>query len=376
MLYSYLNYSCIIQNIKFILIVLREVMSIIRKHKLYMLLAVLTIIFLFGTAAICSQCSRNGEPPGGEPPGTEPVVTPPDEKEPPPGEVSAPTIKLSIMEGYPKYLEESGICYYRVEAEVTGSPTPDVVFSQDDSEGSWGDYIAQVNIASVGEVITLTAAATNSEGSDDASIELSWGCEEELPPEGEPPDDEGVVFKSPDEEIIFTPVGMTLNPSNIGYVIEDGGVNTEELIIGDSVNNQDVRGFFSFDVTPLAGKTIDSAKLVLKLPEGVEGFGSLGDPSFKGTIWLVIGVDYTIPLTTDEYDITGPVYYEIFLNPEDPLEYSHPVLLKNDIDLKSEAGELVQFIIRYQNRFSNGDNIIDGRRYRPEDISLIVGYSD
>lgn len=151
-----------------------------RKNKLQIFLAVLTIIFLFGTAAICSQCSQNGEPPD-----TEPVETPPDgepaEEEPP----SAPTIKLSILEGYPKYLEESDICYYRIEAEVTDSPTPDVVFSQDDSEGSWGDYIAQVNIDSVDEVIVLTATATNSEGSDDASIELGWGCngEENRDPE-------------------------------------------------------------------------------------------------------------------------------------------------------------------------------------------------
>jgi len=149
----------------------------VRKNKLYFILAILTVIFLFGTAAICSQCSQKEEPPG-----TEPVVTPPDVKppeEPPPVEKSAHTIKLSILEGYPKYFEESGICYYRIEAEVTGSPTPDVVFSQDDSEGSWGDYIAQVNTASVDEVIVLTATATNSEGSDDASIELSWECEVE-----------------------------------------------------------------------------------------------------------------------------------------------------------------------------------------------------
>jgi len=150
---------------------------LVRKNKLYFLLAILTTIFLFGTATMCSQCSQNGEPLG-----TEPVVTPPDEKppeEPPMVEKSAPTIKLSILEGYPKYLEESGICYYRIEAELTGSPTPDVVFSQDDSEGSWGDYVAQINIASIDEVIILTATATNTEGSDDDSIELDWGCEVE-----------------------------------------------------------------------------------------------------------------------------------------------------------------------------------------------------
>jgi hypothetical protein len=183
---------------------------LVRKNKLYFLLAILTVIFLFGTAAICSQCSQNGEPPGEEPPGTEPVVTPPDEKppeEPPSAEKSAPTIKLSIQEGYPKYSEESGICYYRVEAEVTGSPTPDVVFSQDDSESAWGDYIAQVNITSGDEVIVLTATATNTEGSDDASIELSWGCEEPEPgPEPEPEPEVTEV-----ETTIVADEGLNLN---------------------------------------------------------------------------------------------------------------------------------------------------------------------
>jgi len=56
----------------------------VRKNKLYFILAILTVIFLFGIAAICNQCSQKEEPPG-----TEPVVTPPDVKppeEPPPVE--------------------------------------------------------------------------------------------------------------------------------------------------------------------------------------------------------------------------------------------------------------------------------------------------
>ena len=69
-----------------------------RKNKLYVFLSILTIIFLFGTAATCTQCGANidkaigglgdnvdEEPPGTEPggkqpSGTEPGETPPDDE--------------------------------------------------------------------------------------------------------------------------------------------------------------------------------------------------------------------------------------------------------------------------------------------------------
>ena len=89
-------------------------------------------------------------------------------------EKEAPTIELEIYEGP---TPADGICYYRVKAVVTGKPGPDVDFSKDDSNGAWGTKKAQVNLNNPDETYTLTATATNSEGSDTDSIELSWGCE-------------------------------------------------------------------------------------------------------------------------------------------------------------------------------------------------------
>ena len=91
-------------------------------------------------------------------------------------EKEAPTITLEIYEG-PTYSPDDGVCYYRIKATVTGNPSPDVDFSKDDSNGAWGDKKTQVNLSDPGETYTLTATATNSEGSDTDSIELSWGCE-------------------------------------------------------------------------------------------------------------------------------------------------------------------------------------------------------
>jgi len=88
---------------------------------------------------------------------------------------TAPAIKLEIYEG-PTYSPADNVCYYRIKANVTGEPAPDVTFSKDDSNGSWGKYKVQTNLHQ-DETYTLTAIATNSEGSDKDFIELNWGCD-------------------------------------------------------------------------------------------------------------------------------------------------------------------------------------------------------
>jgi len=108
-------------------------------------------------------------------PEEEPAVVTEDEEEEEDEEEgkTAPTIELEIYQGATL---EGGICYWRVRAIVTGEPASDIDWSKDDSLGSFGDNIAQVNLNDTGETYTLTATATNSEGTDTDSIDLSWGC--------------------------------------------------------------------------------------------------------------------------------------------------------------------------------------------------------
>jgi len=75
---------------------------------------------------------------------------------------SEPTISLEIYEG-PTL--EGSICYHRVRTTVTGSPNPTVSFSKDDSGGAWLPGRVQINLNNPGDTYTLTATATNSEGS-------------------------------------------------------------------------------------------------------------------------------------------------------------------------------------------------------------------
>ena len=90
-------------------------------------------------------------------------------------QAKAPTITLEIYQGS-TYSSEDDVCYYRVEAIVTGTPTPDVEFSKDDSNGALGKLKVQVNIKDPADNYTLTATATNSEGSASDSIYFSWKC--------------------------------------------------------------------------------------------------------------------------------------------------------------------------------------------------------
>lgn len=54
-----------------------------------------------------------------------------------------PTISLEIAEGPTK---AGDIYFVRVEAIVTGKPSPEVKFNRDDSKGAWGENIVQVNL--------------------------------------------------------------------------------------------------------------------------------------------------------------------------------------------------------------------------------------
>ena len=124
-----------------------------KKNKLYILLSIIALICLFGTAAICNQCAADTveevegteeeeaaagetveeeEPAEGEEASEEEEETPEQEEQ-----KEAPTITLEIYEG-PIYSSSDNVCYYRIKAIVTGNPTPSVVFSRDDSGGAWG----------------------------------------------------------------------------------------------------------------------------------------------------------------------------------------------------------------------------------------------
>ena len=146
------------------------------KRKLFLFLMIILVSLIFTTAAICNQCSAANSQNTKEDvadntdnqttsvettAGTgETTIT---------GESEAPTIELQVYMG-PEYNAADDVCFYRVEAIVTGNPMPtEAVFSRDNSNKAWGSLRAQVNLTRDDPDYTLTASVTTSAGTDEDS---------------------------------------------------------------------------------------------------------------------------------------------------------------------------------------------------------------
>ncbi len=161
------------------------------KRLLYIILIFLTIISIFSVAAVCNRCGAktgttdeesgkidvdktdndsNGNSSGTTEAGSDKTDKPDND-----GEKTKPEITLKVYEG-PTYSATDDVCFYRVEATVKGNPAPKVTWSKDDSNNSFGDLKAQVNLTRANPDYTLKATATNSEGTTTATIDLGWGC--------------------------------------------------------------------------------------------------------------------------------------------------------------------------------------------------------
>jgi len=176
-----------------------------KKNKLYLLIILLLVVIFFATATFCNRCAASEEEKTGaeaeedgkaeesEQEGAKAVEKVQDvegehsggseveETEEENGEEEiqsakeAPTINIEVYEG-PLYSQSDDVCFWRIKATVTGSPTPSVEFSKDDSNGAWGSRKAQVNIGDPSESSILIATATNSEGTATNSMVLTWEC--------------------------------------------------------------------------------------------------------------------------------------------------------------------------------------------------------
>jgi len=82
-----------------------------------------------------------------------------------------PTLELIVYEG-PIMVHED-LCYYRVEAIVSGNPHPIIKFSKDDSNGAWGENKAQINLKN-GESYDLIVTASNSIGEVVEHMLFTW----------------------------------------------------------------------------------------------------------------------------------------------------------------------------------------------------------
>lgn len=251
------------------------------KKKLYIVLSILTLVFFLTTSAICTQCAVEGE---------------------------APTIELEIYDG-PEYSESDNMCYYRVEAIATGTPEPEIEFDEDDNINPLGTDKVEVAV-DMGESYSLTATATNDLGTSSASIALSGECSEEVVEEDteeeteeeettEEGTEEEVEEEVAEEEVAEEEVteeetdddldvdadadtdadgdgdaepepeeeeaAISATPYISGYIFYGYGEytirSTDFVRIGDTNIDTQMKGYLSFDISGLHGKTVQDASI-------------------------------------------------------------------------------------------------------------------
>jgi hypothetical protein len=284
---------------------------VMKKNKLFIIVIITIAVLIFTTAQICNQC---GITPAQE---TKEDVT--DETDTDntgadttsrettaattattiTGEPEEPTIELQVYMG-PEYKAEDDVCYYRVEAVVTGNPMPtEAVFSKDDSGGSWGLLRTQVNLTRDEPDYTLTASVTTSAGTAEDSIDLSWGCDGETEP-GPEPDPEGPE-PEPVEEVddIFADVPLS------GMIYYDWIANQgdDPVFVGDTPDDLPVKAYLSFNISHISSLddvTIKEASVSIPI-EMIVDHPELGGPEIHILVFY-----YEEELTLDD-QITGGV---------------------------------------------------------------------
>ena len=347
---------------------------------------------------------------------------------------SLPTISIRIYEG-PLYSKADDICYYRIIADVSGEPSPEVTFSKDDSLGSLGPNKVQINISRVSSSYTLSATAKNSEGTASDSITLMWnfnrspdineirlstdtlyvGEQYEISAEVVDLDGDDLIYSwsvsggslegaslnpakwnTPDDPGDYTisvsvtdgagntstasvavyvgtivvdqkPVNLNLpGKENEGGYIEFGGGTFAggDVYSGDSNSNKPCSGFISFDISGLAGKTVDSATLTFS------NSSVSGDPlSFFESLWINVLDWGAEPIVQNDFNLSGvPIS-----------SYSTPNITCNVSKLAEELQKAInagkprfQIRIHFSGPYTDGDNSSDGWRYTQGNVNMNV----
>ncbi len=253
----------------------------------------------------------NDDPIDGDDP--DPEDTPPPDDDEDIEETVAPTISLSILEG-PVYSPADGVCYYRVEAAVTGDPDPAVSWNRDDSFHAFGEKVAQVNLSSSSDSFTLTGTATNTAGDETASILLTWGCN-------------------------APPVIDDITPSSGFYI---GGSYSISAIVSDpdgdpltyswSVSGGSISDPAANPITWAAPGSPGSYTMTITVSDGNGGSDTLSKTiEVAGNSTPILGdISIFVDGTTSEpADIYTGHYYDLFIDASDPdgdpLSYSWEV---------------------------------------------------
>jgi hypothetical protein len=161
---------------------------------------------------------------------------------------------------------------------------------------------------------------------------------------------------------------IILNPveSESGTVYEPaaGLAITNSILAGDTNSNHLARGFMSFNIATLSGKTIQSASLALG------GCSQVRDP-FTNLAGIWVGeVQYTLPLKQADYSLSGTGIVNLNSIPGSPIDVKSYVQTR-----VTEGKPRFQIRLHPASANSNGDNLADQLTCGANAVTLTIVYN-
>jgi hypothetical protein len=346
-----------------------------QKKKFFIVLSIITVISLVGISAQCL------------------------------GPKEAPTIVLEVYDG-PDYSESDNIYYYRVEAIATGTPDPEVKFSEDDNVSLIGTNRVEVGV-DIGDSYDLTATAENlagtasvtitldgpfgeevAEGEEITEEEAGAGTEEEEAEEEEAGDEAGEEVAEEEEEgevagedretveeaeLLINEADIYPNENLSGTLYATGHVQSASehfmrIFVGDTDSAIQARGFLSFNISELHGKEVQNAEIhFINLIKG-------GTPESFASYMVVKACNYGTVLDADDFPPDGTSLARIPLSSTSHVISSDTLITELQEVLDSSRS---YFQVRLSlNETTNGDGISDGFYFDINDVLLQINYFD
>lgn len=158
-----------------------------------------------------------------------------------------------------------------------------------------------------------------------------------------------------------------------GYIEQGGPVHVAggdtDIFAGDSPANKSVRGYISFDISSLAGKTIDSASMPFNLKQ------TWGSSAFLLDLWVGVVNWGAEPLVASDFDLLSAGIQK-FNNAGGGSFTCNAADLKTQLQSAVTAGHSrFQIRIHWSNGASNGNDNYDGWEYdKSSGVNLNITY--